>query len=249
MKSLLTKQTGHPWLTSLTLALGLGYGAHAAVPPHLTDAENLVLNLLQSEQSSPNPWPNTYGTPPFINWNGAQSSARTECSTFVTHLWEHTYGWTPAYFNTWMGTNSPDAARYHDVIQQGKGFTRLSFVQQLQPGDILAIVYYPELQSPSGHVMIVQDLPKATNCPPFVSGTYQWTVPVIDSSKTFHGAEDTRYTHPGGIGHGVFRLYSNVDGFIMGYTWSLLGTSTSDYVPQATSTNVPGRHLVVGRLK
>src|SRR5262249_14714110 len=120
-------------------------------------------------------------------------------------------------------------------------------VDQIEPGDIMAIVYYPEYQSPSGHVMIVQGPPQPHLSNPFVTGTAQWTIAVIDSSSSYHGTTDTRYHYPGGIGQGVFRLYTNADSTVAGYTWSLLGTSLSSYYPQATTTS-SGRHLVIGRL-
>ena len=53
--------------------------------------------------------------------------------------------------------------------------------------------------------------------------------------------------HAERIGHGTFLLYGNSDGVVVGYTWSLLGTSMTNYVPQATSTT-KGNHLVIGRL-
>lgn len=232
----------------LALAVGLSQNAPATPPQHLTDAEDLVIDLLTAGQTaSPANWPNVYGTPAFINWNWTNSSARTECSSFVTQLWQHSYGWNSNTFKSWMGSTSPTAAKYHDTIQAQNGFTRVPLVTQIQPGDIIAIVYYPELQSPSGHVMVVQDYPQPNNSSPVIAGTKQWTIPVIDSSASYHGTNDTRYGHPGGIGHGTFRLYSNPDNTVAGYTWSLLSTSLSNYVSQA-STTTSGNHLVIGRL-
>jgi hypothetical protein len=236
---------------SLLLAFVFGFGLHQSTqaqtaPLHLTEAEDLVIDLLQSAQTATT-WPNLYGTPACIYWNGAQSTACTECSSFVTLLWQHTYGWTSTTFSQWMGHTSPDAAVYHDTIQQQNGFALVPTVDQICPGDILAIVYYPEYQSPSGHVMIVQDLPQPNSSKPFITGTAQWTISVIDSTSSYHGTSDTRYSHPGGIGQGIFRLYTYPDGTVAGYTWSLLSTSLSNYYPQATSTS-SGRHLVIGRL-
>lgn len=233
--------------TLLTSSLALTPKLRAQ-PQHLSDAENLVIGLLQSEQTAPaGTWPNFYGSPAVIHWDGAQSSARTECSTFLTLLLEHSYGWSSTNFWTWMGSTLPDAARYHDNIVRQNGFQRLTKVNQILPGDVLAIVYYPEYQSPSGHVMIVQDYPQPNSSKPLIQGTQQWTVPVIDCTSTYHGTNDTRYAHPGGIGHGTFRLHGAADTTVTGYTWSLLSTSVGNYVPQATSTN-SGNHLVIGRL-
>jgi hypothetical protein len=96
-------------------------------------------------------------------------------------------------------------------------------------------------------MMVVRDLPQAHSGNPIVADTLQWTIDVVDSSSSYHGPTDTRYDHPGGIGEGVFRLYTNLDGTVAGYTWSLLGTSMSSYYPQATTTD-DGHHLVIGRL-
>lgn len=251
MKTLLQgklKSKGHGRLLALALAWfanGLSL-AHGQTPVYLTNAEDLVLDLLQSSQTTAT-WPNIYGTPAYINWNGAQSDARTECSSFVTLLWQHTYGWTSTIFRQWMGSTSPNAAMYHDTIQRTNGFLPVTTVDHIRPGDLIAIVYYPEYQSPSGHVMIVQDLPRTNWSNPIIRGTAQWTIPVIDSSSSYHGPTDSRYSHPGGIGYGIFRLYTNPNRTAAGYTWSLLSTSVSTYYPQATSTQ-SGRHLVIGRL-
>ena len=218
-----------------------------APPPFLAAAEHLVDDLQQSELTSES-WPNVYGTDPsYIDWAGDRSSARTECSSFLTLLWQHSYGWTPATFHEWTGHSSPEAAVYHDAIAQQNDFIELKNVDRIQPGDIIAIVYYPEYQSPTGHAMIVEHAPQAHSSNPLVDGTLQWTIDVIDSTSSYHGSTDTRVAHPGGIGRGVFRLYTDVGGAFAGYTWSLLGTSLASYYPQATSTN-SGHHLVVGRL-
>jgi hypothetical protein len=234
-------------LHSAILAMAAFATAGAQTPPaHLTQAESLLSNLLQHEKTATT-WPNVYGTPASIVWAGSLSTARTECSTFVTNLWEYTYGYTSTTFQNWMGSTSPDAARYHDAIQAANGFQPITNVNDIQPGDIIAIAYYPEYQDPSGHVMIVQAAPQPNSSNPLVANTQQWTISVIDSSSSYHGTTDTRYAHPGGIGQGVFRLYTNPDGTPAGYTWSLLGTSLSSYYPQATTT-ASGHHLVIGRL-
>jgi len=225
----------------------LAGAAHAQTPPRfLAVAEALVDDLQQSQLTSPI-WPNVYGTDPYIVWAGAGSSARTECSSFVTLLWQHTYGWTPATFSSWTGHTSPVAAVYHDEIVAQNDFIRLQTIDELQPGDLIAIVYYPETQSPSGHLMIVEDVPQANSSKPFIDGTNQWTIAVVDSTSSYHGTSDTRYAHPGGIGRGIFRLYTNADGTVAGYTWSLLGTSVASYYAQATTVD-SGHHLVLGRL-
>lgn len=216
-------------------------------PGFVAVADQLVADLLESQQTAAE-WPNVYGTDPsYIEWNGAQSSARTECSSFVTLLWRRTYGWSASSFKSWTGQSSPEAAVYHDTIARHDGFIEVTTVGAILPGDVIAIVYYPEYQAPTGHVMIVDAAPQPNSSAPLVPGTDQWTVDVVDSSSTYHGSADTRHDHPGGIGRGTFRLYTNADGTFAGHTWSLLGTSLASYYAQPTTTDA-GRHLVIGRL-
>ena len=83
------------------------------------------------------------------------------------------------------------------------------------PGDILAIKYYDDTSTNSGHAMVALGVPTArTATAPLVSGTTQYDILVADSSKSYHGPLDTRYTSglPGGIGKGTFRIYVDVAG-------------------------------------
>ncbi len=96
--------------------------------------------------------------------------------------------------------------------------------------------------------MIAVDRPHTMRFkPPEVLGSTQWEVPVIDSSKSGHGPTDTRHKKgPGGkdhdgVGEGVFRIYSDSEGKIVGFTWSTM--SNSDF-------KEPGdEHLVIGRFE
>jgi len=67
---------------------------------------------------------------------------------------------------------------------------------------------------------------------------------VNDSSESGHGRTDTRRKSDGtfgsGVGEGIFCLYTNASGEIVGYTWSTF--ANSDYYDQTM------RNLVVGRL-
>ena len=59
--------------------------------------------------------------------------------------------------------------------------------------------------------------------PPLIPGTLQWEMSVIDSSENGHGLQDTRFIDGSikpGIGRGVFRIYTDGDGKMVGYTSS-----------------------------
>lgn len=225
------QKLGLVWVAALALIGGV------AKADHLTDANQLVNNLIVSKK-------NVYGTDPSsIVWNGTNSEARTVCATFVTLLLQHSYNWTPTTFSNWMGSNSPNAALYHDTIVAQNGFTRITNIANIQAGDILAVKYFDEGSTNSGHAMVAAGAPVArTATAPLVDGTNQYELLIIDSSKSYHGNADTRFTSgvAGGVGRGTLRLYTNANGTIVGYTWSTFSNSIY-YTPNV-------RDLVVGRL-
>ena len=77
-----------------------------------------------------------------------------------------------------------------------------------------------------------------------MADTDQWDVPVIDSSESGHGKQNTRRRDDGkfnrGVGQGTMRIYTDADGKVAGYTWS--DESVSTY------RSKPDYDLVVGRL-
>lgn len=235
MKIVLNTRVRQFWML-WGVAFALFSGAVRA--DHVSDANALVNNLLVSKQ-------NVYGSnPSSIVWNGTSSQAKTVCATFVTLLLQHSYNWNSTTFQNWMGTNSPNAALYHDSIVAQNGFTRIDNVSQIHVGDILAAKYYDDATTSSGHVMVANGVATLRNATaPMVPGTTQYDLPVIDSTKSYHGTQDTRYLSgvPGGIGRGTLRLYADANGTIAGYCWSDASDSIY-YLPSA-------RDLVVGRLK
>ena len=143
-----------------------------------------------------------------------------------------------------MGKRRPLAIDYHDAIVKQRGFKLVQRLSAVRPGDVIAIKYPPDAEN-SGHIMLVAETPRSIpGTRPEISGTEQWEVTVIDSSRSSHGKTDTRRRDDGsfgsGVGEGVFRIYTNRDGTVAGYTWSTF--ANSDYYDQNT------RHLVIERL-
>lgn len=224
-------------LPSALVSVGMITPAVAA-SAHAADAETLVAALSESRD-------NVYGSDPsYIEWRGSNSSARTVCGTFITQLLLHTYGLTTQTFTQWMETTSPDAATYHAAIVAEDHFARITNIEDVQVGDLIAIKYYGE--SVSGHLMMVASNPRVESAsPPVVSGTTQYTFSVIDSSSSYHGSSDTRITQPptsgnSGIGKGRIRIYVSGSLRPVGYTWST--ESSSQYY------DVSSRPLAIGRL-
>ena len=216
----------------------------AAPPRHLEEARKLVDNLKGVED-------NHYGGGKRdIQWEPGHATARSVCSSFMTLLLQHAYGWKSADFKAWMDSTNPEAEAYHDAIVDRHDFKRIVHVSALRPGDILAVKYTDHHISTNGvedtgHVMLVAEVPQAQKEEkPTVAGTRQYTVTVIDSSTSGHGPTDTRARpgggFTGGIGRGVFRIYADSEGKIAGYTWSA--------TPKSPYYTAPDRDLVAGRL-
>ncbi len=226
----------------VTASLLLGASASSALatsgPLHVTNAETLLANLTISRQ-------NIYASSPsFIAWNGTNSQARTVCGTFINNLLLHTYNWTPSTFTNWMGTTSPYAETYYAAIVAQNNFTRINNIQQVQPGDIIAIKYLDA--GTTGHAMMVDSIARAhAALSPIVAGTTQYAVTVIDSSSGSHGAADTRRTSPSttgnGVGRGTIRVYGDATLKPVGYSWADEAGSTYYGMSQ--------RPLAIGRLE
>lgn len=216
--------------------------AYATPTTHVSWAEILIANL------SPNK--NEYGSSPtYIYWagiNGAISyENRTQCSSFVTRVLKQAYNWSDDDFRNWFGSNSPTAATYHNTIEAQNGFSLVQKIGDIQSGDIIAVKYLDDPTS-TGHTMIVKSTATLRSPTlPLADGTFQYEIDVIDSSKSGHGATDTRLMADGswdtGAGAGKLRLYADNNGDVVGYSWSVAKNSV--YFDQQSS-----HHLVIGRL-
>ncbi|HSI86879.1 MAG: hypothetical protein ACAI35_14445 [Candidatus Methylacidiphilales bacterium] len=231
----------------------IGAMASLCIPIHAQDrmAHVDAAEKLVSELDSRN---NEYAyKDPFIKWKGdagvEQSSARCDCSAFVTLLLQHTYGYSADQIQQWLSRAMPVARIYHDKIEAGNGFLRVDRIDQMKRGDFIAVKYLAGTQEPgkhdTGHIMVVVQAPTLREAsPPLLADTTQWEVVIIDSSKSGHGPQDTRRkpdkTFGTGVGRGILRLYADKEGKIAGYSWSTLSVSEF-YSPDK-------HHVVVGRL-
>jgi hypothetical protein len=210
---------------------------------HVDWAEDLVDHVA--------PELNEYGSNPVqVSWAGTGGAIeyrnRSMCSSFVTSVLKQAYSLSDAQMLAWFGGKNPISAKYHDTIAAEKDFEMIPAAAGVDAGDILAIEYQ-EGGTSSGHTAIVAGpaVLRMTATAPFVPNTTQYEVPVLDSSQSGHGPNDTRRNPDGswhtGAGLGTMRLYADDDGLIVGYTWSTY--SVSVYYPQSE------RNLVVGRIR
>ncbi len=201
----------------------------AATPQHSANANQLVTDLL-SNTANVNIYDADGTLADHIDWTGSPREAISVCGTFITMLMKHSYGLTDAQYKARTGSTSPNAAKYYDAIAASSGFLKLQAVDQTLQGDLIA-VKYPAGQQSSGHMMLIDSVsafqPRTfstqtfldNNAEPQVVGYFD--VSVFDSSASYHGKTDTRYTKPGGIGRGgIFRIYVDSAWQITGYTWS-----------------------------
>jgi hypothetical protein len=237
---------GFRWAGPAILVIALVATAHGGAdgaPKHLRDAQVLVKHLDLANTS----YRHGEGV---VHWKGSEGSKRyeshTDCSGLLNHLLAHSYGYTRGDLAKWFGKKRPTADRYHDRIKAGTGFTKITHVKDIRPGDILAVKYLVA-RADTGHVMLVAGTPqKMQSSKPMVTGTEQWQVTIIDSSKSGHGPTDTRYRKGpsgkdhSGLGQGVLRLYVDKQGKVAGFSWSTLAVSKFQ--------DPRDEHLVIGRL-
>ena len=165
-----------------------------------------------------------------VTWAGlggaTQYVSYADCSGFVNALLAQAYGLTPDDFKKWLGTSRPLAKDYFAAVTARRGFTALSNIAQLQPGDLITIRYLNSAPGDNtGHLLLVVAAPQPhAASKPFLNGTTQWDVTIVDSSESGHGKDDTRRLADGsfhdGVGRGVMRLYANNAGAVVAYTWS-----------------------------
>jgi hypothetical protein len=212
-------------------------------PPHLVLAQQ-ILNGVSAANTS-------YRHRGFMRIAGegftSQPEIHTDCSGLISGLLERTY---PEVYKQiaqktmWRGTH-PQATSYVEAIQQEIGFNRITQINELRAGDIIAMRYPPGSQN-TGHIVLVEQPPQPLEArPPMVENTLQWQVAIIDSTSIPHGQGDSRiasdtnsaYT---GMGRGYLRLYTGLSGDIVGYAWHL--ERQAKYYDSTT------RPLAIGRI-
>lgn len=216
-------------------------GAATVVPANVTWAERMVAEV--------QPEDNLYGShPTIVRWteNGQEARNRSVCSSFQTHVFEKAFGLGEADIVRWFGLADPQAKDYYSAIVAHRGFSQLAHVEDLQPGDIVAVNYGTD-HKPTGHVMMIDRVPaQHDSTAPVEPGFQQYEVAVIDSANSGHGSLDTRFAggrHTTGAGRGTLRLYANPDGTVAGYTWST--KHISQFYPVADRKLAFGRYTGV----
>jgi hypothetical protein len=211
-----------------------------AEPKHLTVAKQLVAHLDLANTDYEHGTPSVKFTAPY--------ESHADCSGFADALLQYSYGLDKEQFRKIFSSGRPSAKRYHDAIEEENGFKEIKHVTDLKPGDFLAVKYFNRKDN-TGHVMLAAGPPVRMTSPkqPLVAATMQWEVAIIDSSESGHGPTDSRHAKGpdgkdhDGLGEGVLRIYSDVQGNIAGFAWSTVS---------ASKFKAPDdEHLVIGRFE
>ena len=163
------------------------------------------------------------------------SSARTVCSSFFALVMKLTYpeSVTNQTFTRIFGYPFPRSNNYQRNLKAGNGFVEIKRMQDVNEGDAVVLYYDPiDPSDNTGHMMFIHNYTqRPIPTEPIFPNTIQWELTVSDSTASYH-SRDTRIPPvgtPGGIGTGVSRVYTDLDGFFLGYTWSL--SSSGQFYP------------------
>jgi hypothetical protein len=168
----------------------------------------------------------------------------TDCSGFINALLQKSY-----HFPTgWLGKNRPYAITYYNqIINNENNFINITNIKDAKIGDFIVFRILPGTSktNDTGHIMIINDLPKIIqNKTPIITDTQQWVVQIIDQTANPHGQNDTRNmdnNNKTGLGIGYFRIYTDTNGLLKGYAWS------TDNNSKFIDTTI--HPLVIGRLE
>lgn len=211
-------------------ASGVDATIQSTIPRHLQLARELVATVKPENNRY-----NFVNRPTGVHWKGdvfrSENSVDTMCVGLVTDVLEKAE--SPAFKELKSKVNWRKQVWGRDFVEamkQGYGFSQIKKIDEVEPGDIYILRCAPDLGCSAqgapaeGHVAFVDVKPfKQASKRPFVAGTTQWVVTLIDSDLGPHDPEDTRRTLPGapkitGVGRGSVRIYTNDDGAQVGYS-------------------------------
>lgn len=207
------------------------------------------------------------GSPSSVTWGSPDDpttwTAHARCSSFLTWVLKHTYGWaTDDYFTTYFKDRIPEAADYRKAFTDGTAgprFRRIRKVADLRPGDLIAIDYNGQVADNTGHIVMVREVKGTFTGSAVFTGETQYAVEVVDCTSDPHGVYGlTNYaTYPDtrmvsnvatenfegvGIGHMMFYASDATREFSR-YRWSVNTSRTT-----AETLTVTDRPIAAARV-
>ncbi|MHC0429842.1 LamG domain-containing protein [Streptomyces sp. O3] len=193
------------------------------------------------------------GAPSRVVWGSpgdpVEWVAHSRCSSFLTWVLKHTYGWaTDDYFRQYFQDRIPEAADFRQAFTDGTAgphFKRVTKVADLQPGDFVAVDYLGASETATGHIAMVREIKGVHTGSVNFDGETQYAVEVVDCTSNPHGTykyatyapyPDTRMTglvdeenfEGVGIGHMMFYA-SDATGEFSRYRWSVNSSAAQSH--------------------
>ncbi|MGR6968183.1 LamG domain-containing protein [Streptomyces cynarae] len=207
------------------------------------------------------------GSPSSVTWGTPDDAttwiAHARCSSFLTRVLKHTYGWaTDDYFTQYFQDTVPEAADYRKAFADGTAgphFRRIRKVTDLRPGDLIAIDYNGQVADNTGHIVMVREVKGTFTGTADFTGETQYAVEIVDCTSDPHGVyglsnypayPDTRMVsnvtgenlQGVGIGHMMFYA-SDATGEFSRYRWSVNTSKTT-----AENLTVTDRPIAAARV-
>lgn len=142
-----------------------------------------------------------------------------DCSDYVDNVLQAADPKAYSGLVNYMGTDRPTSQHYYDFFTELEddniqhGWTKISDVDDLLPGDVLVFRYKHGVHVTGGHVMIVMDKP--------IGDDNIYLVRVADSAPSGH-SHDTRQPNTSGIGIGTLLLKTDpISGRPSAYAWKV----------------------------
>lgn len=242
MKGAILSATAH--LLTLLITLASTTFLFGDFPPHVSDLRQLQENVSPKDNS----YRHHHNV---VLWKGFDGSEQyichADCSGLMNGLFRHTYHYDKDKMMAWFGTVRPLALDYYHTAKKENKFQLVQGIRNLEVGDFVILSVFkssPMKRGPdSGHIMMANAKPQLLGIDPLHGGgKWQiWSLEVIDSTHG-HGKTDTRYRNGRfwpGIGRGSIALFTDEQGNIVGYTWSVS--------PRSIFYTQKQRPLIVGR--
>ncbi len=142
-----------------------------------------------------------------------------DCSDYVDNVLQAVDPKAYSGLVNYTGSDRPTSQHYYDFFTEldddniQHGWTRISDVEDLMPGDVLVFRYKRGVHMTGGHVMIVMDKP--------IGDDNTFLVRVADSAPSGH-SHDTRQPNTSGIGIGTLLLKTDPSsGRPSAYAWKV----------------------------
>jgi len=194
-----------------------------AEPKHIELARELLVTVKPENNKYI-----AYG-PQGVRWKGdfftSENVVNTQCVGLISAVLDRAKCPTVDIIKSktsWRGTLLID--NYFEAINKGYGLTKIESLFDAKAGDIFMFRCRDACRNNEGvidgHIAFVDEKPvQRAATRPIIENTLQWTLTVIDSSDTAHNITDTRYeTKQTGIGRGIYRVYTDLEGKPVGYT-------------------------------